>query len=208
MGTDTKLSKTMSVAEFDAAYFYASDLRKFAVELGISVGNFRKNEVESLIREFLVTGVVPAKKPTLPRKDNKSRDVLEEQTIVVNYVGDKTTKSFLLALVWERNPHARNKSGQWYWLNDWRRNQQERGDKFTYGDMAGKLLDLMETEGKLPPIPSARMNNFITEFQADPVNSGSTRNDVLKAWNILKAASGPKTYEYYKNSRSKRIDQA
>ena len=198
MGTETKLSKTMSVAEFDAAYFYASDLRKFAGELGISVGNFRKIEVENLIREFLATGVVPAKQPTLPRKDNKSRDVLEEQTIVVNYVGDKATKSFLLALVWERNPHARNKSGQWYWLNDWRRSQQERGDEFTYGDVAGKLLDLMETEGKLPPIPSARMNNFITEFQADPINSGSTRNDVLKAWSVLKAASGLKTYEYYK----------
>ena len=191
----------MTVDEFDAAYFYASDLKKFAAELGISVGNSRKIDLEELIRDYLATGIVSTKKPTLPRKDKKNRDMLKEQTTVVNYVGDKSTKSFWLELVRNRNPNVKDKSGQWYWLNDWQRHHQERGAKFTYGDIADKLLSLMETESHLPPIPSARMNNFITEFQADPCNSGLKRKDILKAWDVLKATSGPKTYERYRSLR-------
>lgn len=197
-GAGTKLSKSMTVADFDAAYFYARDLKVFAAELGISTGNFRKIELEQLIREFLQTGVVPTKKPTLPRKDSKGRDVLAEQTIVVNYVGDKRTKQFLRDLVHARNPQAKDKSGQWYWLNDWRRQQQAAAAVFTYGDIADRLLSLMETAGRLPPIPSARMNNFITDFQADPANGGTSRKRILQAWEYLKASPGPKTYAHYK----------
>ena len=201
MEAETKLSKTMTVKQFDAAYFYASELKAFAREIGIVTGNFRKIELEELIKEFLSTGVVPARKPTLPRKNRNVRDELDEHATVVNYVGDKTTKRFLLDLIQERNPTAKDKSGQWYWLNDWRRKKQEGREPFTYGDVADKLLSLMETEGRLPPIPSARMNNFATEYQADPRNSGATRTQILAAWENLKATPGPKTYEQYKKLR-------
>ena len=56
----------------------------------------------------------------------------------------------------------------------------------------------MQTEGRLPQIPSARMNNFITDFWADPANAGIPRKDVLEAWNWLKAQQGPKTYAEYR----------
>lgn len=193
-----KLSKAMSADEFDAGYYYASELKKFAASLGIKTGNFRKIELETLIRTYLATGEVPDKKPTLPRKNKSERDVLSATTLVENYVGDKTTKSFLLDLVRQINPSAKDKSGQWYWLNDWRRQMQEDNAAFTYRDIADKLLALMETKGRLPPIPSARMNNFITEFLADPVNEGTSREEVLKAWEVLKATPGPKTYDAYK----------
>ena len=185
--------------EFNNGYFYVSDLRTFARELGITVGNFRKFELEELIREYLRTGKVPDRKPVSPRKTGTVRDVLKEETVVTNYVGDRKTKAFLLELVHAEAPGLRNKSGQWYWLNDWRRKRQVARERFTYRDLAGHLRMLMQTRGRLPQILSARMNNFITDFRADPANAGISRDEVLKAWNWLKAQPGPNTYHEFRN---------
>jgi hypothetical protein len=202
---EKKLQIGMSVAEFDAGYFYATDLKAFAREIGISVGNFRKTELEDLIREFLATGNVPVKKPVLPRKSGADRDELAANVAVINYVGDKKTKQFLLELVAQTGGDLKNKSGQWYWLNDWRRQQQANDRSFTYQDLADHLHSLMTTKGRLPQIPSARMNNFITDFYSDPQNSDIPRADVLKAWEWLKTKPDPKTYQDYKRLRSNEI---
>ncbi|MEP0519094.1 MAG: hypothetical protein ABJO09_02800 [Hyphomicrobiales bacterium] len=196
------LSASMSVSEFDSAYFYAKDLKVFAKTLGIRVGNFRKIELEALIREFLALGNIPDAQPVLPRKQGQSRDQLSSEKQVINYVGDKKTKAFLLELVKAEDPNVKAKSGQWYWLNDWRRKQQETKTSFTYQDVANKLLELMQTAGRLPQIPSARMNNFITDFRADPTNSCASREQIMAAWEHLKGTSGPKTYEAYKGLKS------
>ena len=50
-----KLHLGMTVEAFDGGYFYATELKMFARKIGISVGNFRKNELEDLIREHLKT---------------------------------------------------------------------------------------------------------------------------------------------------------
>ena len=71
-----KLGPGISVEEFDGGYFYAAELKVFAREIGISVGNFRKIELEELIREYLQTGVVPNRKPVPPRKAGAERDEL------------------------------------------------------------------------------------------------------------------------------------
>lgn len=196
-----KLRPDMSAHEFDGGYYYATELKDFARAVGIAVGNYRKNELEELIREFLATGSVPDRKPVAPRKSGEARDELRAENRVVNYVGDRRTKAFLLELVKNRSPGGlRDKSGQWYWLNDWRRKQQEARRSFTYQDLADHLYGLMTTRGRLPQIPSARMNNFITDFRADPANAGVSRADVLKAWEALKRKPGPKTYEEYRKS--------
>ncbi|MCY3628959.1 MAG: SAP domain-containing protein [Bacteroidota bacterium] len=195
----SSLHREMSVEEFDNGYFYAAELKAFARDLGIIVGNFRKFELEELIREFLQTGKVPDRKPVLPRKAGKARDVLKADTTVTNYVGDKRTKAFLLELVYAEAPGLSRKSGQWYWLNDWRRKRQEAKECFTYGDLADHLRMLMQTKGRLPRCPSARMNNFITDFMADPANVGTSRKEVLKAWDWLKEQPGPKTYGEFRN---------
>ena len=192
------LHRGMSVEEFDNGYFYATELKAFAREVGISVGNFRKLDLEDLIRQFLRTGTVPDRRPVMSRKAGQARDKLESDRVVANYVDDRRTKTFLLELVHADAPGLRRKSGQWYWLNDWRRKKQEARARFTYRDLAGHLRELMQAEGRLPQIPSARMNNFITDFWADPANAGIPRKDVLKAWNWLKAQPGPKTYAEYR----------
>ena len=193
-GKAAPLHRGMSIKEFDNAYYYAAELKRFAREVGITVGNLRKVELEALIREFLQTGKVPDRKPVMPRKPGEARDVLKPDTVVTNYVGDKMTKAFLLDLVQAAAPGLGIKSGQWYWLNDWRRQQQEARLRFTYGHMADHLRSLMETEGRLPQIPSARMNNFITAFRADPANTGIPREAMMQAWMWLKAQPGPNTY--------------
>jgi hypothetical protein len=194
-----ELDPAMSVSDFESSYFYAADLKRVARELGITIGNARKHEIESLILEFLRTGRVPEHHPVKPRQAGRPRDVLTPATLVVNYVGDKRTKSLLLEIVRSWSPTIADKSGQWCWLNDWRRQQQAAGTKFTYEDLAARLRQLMETDGRLPQIPSARMNNFLTDFRADPANSDASRDEAMAAWQLLKASKGPKTFEHYKS---------
>ena len=195
------LRRRMSVEEFDAGYYYATEIRAFAHELGIPVGNRRKTDLEDLIREFLRTREVPARRPVPSRKPGRARDELSLDTAVTNYVGDRATKEFMLEHVRAENPGIRNKSGQWYWLNDWRRRQQEAGRRFTYRDLVNHLRDLMLTEGRLPQIPSARMNNFITDFRADPDSPDMTRDRLLEEWYWLKQQAGPCTYAEYRRLR-------
>lgn len=198
-----ELDPAMSVAEFQSSYFYAADLRQFAQRLGITVGNARKHEVEALILEFLRAGEVPEHRPVNPRRAGAPRDALDPGNRVLNYAGDARTKQFLLGLARSQSPGLADKSGQWYWLNDWRREQQAAGAEFSYRDLGNRLRALMQTEERLPQIPSARMNNFLTDFRADPANSEFSRKEAMDAWEQLKAADGPKTYQHWTTLRAR-----
>ena len=192
-----KLHAAMSVEEFDDNYFYAAELKTFARQLGIAVGRRRKLELEALIREFLRTGTAPLAQPEPDRRSGGSRDRLAAESIVRAYVDDRRTKTFLRDLVHARVPQLKDKSGQWYWLNEWRRTQRRAGQRITYADLSNRLLELMRSEGRLPRIPAARFNNFVTDFWTDPSNKGKTRADAVAAWERIKSVPGPKTYEAY-----------
>ncbi len=196
------LDKNMSVEEFDAHYFYATELKLFARQIGIRTGKLRKFEIEGLIRAYLATGELPDRPADRTRKSNMPDDMLSIDTIVKNYNGNKRTKAFLLELVFRRDPNSPDKSGQWYWLNDWRRRQFEKKIPFTYGDLAEQLLTLRRTKGRLPQIPSARMNNFITDFLGDTSNKGLGKAHAMEAWQKVKTMPGEKTYTAYKACNS------
>ncbi|MEP3248096.1 MAG: SAP domain-containing protein [Sneathiella sp.] len=197
----------MSVEEFDAHYYYATELKLFARQIGIRTGKLRKFEIEGLIRAYLSTGELPDRPAVRARKSDLPDDMLSIDTIVKNYNGNKKTKAFLLELVIRRDPNSQDKSGQWYWLNDWRRKQFEKNIPFTYGDLAEQLLILRRTKGRLPQIPSARMNNFITDFLEDISNKGLGKAHALDAWKKVKATPGEKTYTAYK-ARNSGFDSA
>ena len=56
-----KLSASMSLTQFDHGYWYATELKRFAAELGIpSVARLRKDELERAIRQFLRSGKTEA----------------------------------------------------------------------------------------------------------------------------------------------------
>ena len=160
-----KLRPSMSVEEFDGGYFYAAELKAFARQLGIAVGRRHKLELEVLIRDYLRTGIAPPAKPVPGRRSGDSRDTLAAETVVRIYVDDRRTKDFLRDLVHARAPSLKDKSGQWYWLNDWRRTQLQAGKRITYADLANRLLGLRRTEGRLPRIPAAAFQQFHHGFQ-------------------------------------------
>ena len=198
----SKLRPSMSVKEFDDGYFYVAELKVFARQLGIAVGRRRKLELEAVIRHFLQTGLVLPAKPVPDRRSGEARDRLAAESIVRNYVDDARTKAFLRDMVHASVPSLKDKSGQWYWLNHWRRMQLQAGERITYADLANRLLELMCTEGRLPRIAAARFNNFITDFREDPINIGKSRAEAVAAWEHIKSVPGPKTYEAYASLKS------
>jgi SAP domain-containing new25 len=53
----TKLSKSMTLVEFDNGYWYATELKDFAEAIGIpSAIKLRKDELEKSIKAYLTTG--------------------------------------------------------------------------------------------------------------------------------------------------------
>ena len=58
-----KLSKSMTVEQFDNGYWYALEIKAFADDIGIpAASKLRKDELEELIKHFLRTGSI--RKPT------------------------------------------------------------------------------------------------------------------------------------------------
>lgn len=198
------LRRKMTVEDFESHYHYAAELKQFARQLGIHVGDLRKIELEAAIKSCLKTGVVPDTRALTKTKRSGVRDALTLATRVIDYVDDKTTKQFLLNEVAMLDPSLKLKSGQWYWLNDWRRNQLRKGARITYRDVVRELRRLMSQPDRLPQIPSARFNNFITDFLADPANRANNKSDAVAAWEQIKRVPGPKTYAAFRKLRATR----
>lgn len=203
----SKLHKNMTLEEFEQGYFYAKDLKAFAKELGLAVGTLRKNEVEDHIRAWLSGDRnAPLPQNTPNRRTSGSRDTLSPKSPVVNYVSDKATKTFLKQEIHKRTPDLKDKSGQWYWLNDWRKEQIRNNRSITYQDLIDRLYELMTTKGRMPRIPSTRFNNFITDFLSDPANQGAARQQAMAAWEELKSLPVQKNYQEYKRYLAEKAD--
>ena len=194
----------MSVEEFEQGYFYVAELKAFAKKLGINVGSLRKNEVEAHIKAYVSRSEhTPLPQNVTNRKSSGNRDELSPDSFVVNYVSDKATKAFLKEEVSKRAPGIKDKPGQWYWLNDWRKEQIRNNREITYSELVDRLFELMTTEGRLPRIPSTQFNNFITDFLADPDNQGATRSEAIDEWERLKQMPVQKNHQAYKKFLNK-----
>ena len=58
------------------------------MQLGFKASNFRKIELENLIREPLTIGILPKHCSVMPRNPGATRDKLTADTLTVIYVGD------------------------------------------------------------------------------------------------------------------------
>ena len=58
------------------------------MQLGFKASNFRKIELENLIREPLTINILPKYRPVMPRNPGATRDKLTADTLTVIYVGD------------------------------------------------------------------------------------------------------------------------
>ena len=199
MTKEIQLSRTMTETQFDNGYWYVTELRVFAKELGIpSTSKLRKDELEKSIKHFIRTGEV--KKPT-QRSLTKTgeKDIAKGLSLtlpIVNYTSNKVTKQFIVAEAKKMAPDMKARSGVWYRLNRWREEQLTAGRKITYGDLVDQYVVLNESSADFDRIPHGRYINFVADFMAGEHNA--TRQQAIDAWEQLKQGNIPKTYQAWK----------
>ncbi len=199
-----KLSASMTITQFDRGYWYAAELKRFAMELGIrSASALRKDELEQAIKAFLRTGAIV--QPTRSRPSaSAAKDVdrgLRLDLRVVRYTNDPETKQFLEREARKLVPGLRRRSGARYRLNRWREAQILAGVRLRYRDLVHEYVRLNQSTDRFAPIPHGRYINFMSAFLR--VRKGATREQAIRAWAMLKSMNVPKTYAAWVRARSR-----
>jgi hypothetical protein len=195
MARRVKLSRTMTVAEFDNGYWYAKELQDFAEALGApSAKKLRKDEIERALRSFLTTGKLEVQtKRALGRSGTPdSLEGLALDRPVRCYTNDRATKDFIVREAKKRSPSFKERSGWRYRLNRWREAQIVKGVSLTYGDLVKECVALNEQSTVFKRIPHGRYINFVADFLRK--EKGATRVDAIAAWSRLKKMDVPKDY--------------
>lgn len=138
MNRRAKLSRSMTLSQFENGYWYATQLKDFGEAIGIPAARkLRKDELETAIGSFLVAG--KAKNPTKRNLSTSGiKDVergLSLELEVVRFTNDAETKSFLERESQKLVPGLKRKSGVRYRFNRWREAQLVKGVKLTYRDL-------------------------------------------------------------------------
>jgi len=199
----TKLSASLTLAQFENGYWYATELKKFADSIGIPhTSRLRKDELEQAIKLFIRTGQI---KSTSKKSFSASgtRDVARGLSLdlpVVIYTNDKETKNFLEREAQKLAPGLKRKSGARYRLNRWREDQLIKGVKLTYEGLVKEYVRLNQTREPFAKIPQDRYINFMSDFLA--AEKGATREQAISAWKKLKALDVPKNYRSWVKARS------
>ena len=202
MAKKTRLSESMTETEFENGYWYATELREFAVRVGIpSANKLRKDELERALKHFIRTG---ESKTLAKRRLSKSgvRDVVRGLSLdlpVVNYTSNKETKDFIEREAEKLEPNFKRASGTRYLLNRWREEQLSAGKLITYRDLIHQAITLNKTKHGPLRIEHGRYINFISDFMA--ANKKGSREEAVKAWKELKAMDAPKTYRSWAKAR-------
>jgi hypothetical protein len=200
-----KLSKSITIKEFDNGYWYAEEIKTFAKKIGIPQSSkLRKDELEKLIKAFLRTGkVTGSTRKNISRAG--TRDIekgLRLSLPIVNYTSNKVTKDFIVKEALKMVPELKKKSGARYRLNRWREEQINKGIKITYGDLLKQYIKLNQTTDNFKKIPVGRYINFIAEYLANEKNA--TREQAISAWKKLKELDIPKNYKMWKRLAKER----
>jgi hypothetical protein len=189
------LSASMTEAAFDKGYWYATELRQFAVRMGIpSASKLRKDQLEAAIKYLLRTGETTFEAAPGPDKLGP-RDVdrgLRLDLAVIHYTSNKETKQFIEREAAKIEPGFKRASGTRYLLNRWREEQLAAGRRITYRDIVLQAIALNKTKRGPLRVEHARYINFISDFMEQ--NHGAAHADAVKAWHEVKAMDAPKTY--------------
>jgi len=185
----------MTEAAFDKGYWYAVELRKFAVELGIpSASRLRKDQLEAAIKQILRTGKKAfAESPKQARGGPRDVDQgLKLDLVVLHYTSNRETKLFIEREAAKVEPGFRRVSGTRYLLNRWREEQIAAGRKISYRDLVLQAIALNKSKTGPLRAESGRYINFISDFIAN--TTGASHAEAVKAWHEVKALDVPKTY--------------
>lgn len=192
----------MSLGEFDNGYWYATEIKAFAKDIGIvGISELRKDKLEILIRKFLKTGSVSKPKRDLSTPDGAKDSALglKLKLPIRKYTNNKETKGFILESARQMDANFKEKSGARYRLNRWREEQIANGKPITYGDLVKQFVSLCKTEGPFPQEAAGRYINFLSDYLAK--ERDATRKEALKAWRELKRLDIPKNYRSWKKYR-------
>jgi hypothetical protein len=194
-----KLYKNITVEEFENNYWYTSELKQFLKEIGVkNYSKLRKDEIEKIIAEY----INHKKVPIIEYNSNDCNDdILGLNNFVKNYKNNKLTKEFIINESLKVNPQLKIKSGSSYWLNRWRENKIKAGLKIKYKDLIEEYVKLNSIIGKLPQIPSTKMNNFIMDYLKN--EKGTKRENAMEEWKVLKELGIPKDYSSWKRYKEK-----
>jgi hypothetical protein len=198
------LSASMTETEFDNGYWYTTELRQFAMNLGIPAANkLRKDQIEVAIKHILCTGEIAlAASPKQARR--RVRDVdqgLKLDLAVVHYTSNKETKLFIEREAAKIEPGFKRASGTRYLLNRWREEQIAAGRRITYRDLVLQAIALNKSKTGPLRAEQGRYINFISDFMAE--NKGAAHADAVKAWHEVKAMDAPKTYAAWSRATRK-----
>jgi SAP domain-containing new25 len=193
------LSEAMTEEQFENGYWYATELRDFARELGSGHPKLRKDELERAVRHFQRTGEV-ADLVTRALGKSGARDVddgLTTAVLVSHYTSNKETKDFIQREARKIDPAFTPNPGTRYLLNRWREEQLASGRQITYGDLVRQAIALNKAKRGPLRIEHAPYINFISDFMA--AHRGATREQAIAAWHEVKELDVPKTYEAWAN---------
>jgi hypothetical protein len=193
----------MTVEEFDNGYWYATEVREFAKEIGIpGASKLRKDELEKAVILYLSTGKIenPAKRSLDRSGMGDIEKGLSLDLPVVNYTSNKETKDFIVSEALKIVPGLKRRSGARYRLNRWREEQLSNGARITYKDLVDKYIELNRAEEPFTQAPSGRYINFLSDFLR--AEEGS-REQGIAAWKELKEMDIPKTYKAWKERQKK-----
>jgi SAP domain-containing protein len=201
-----RLSRTMTIEQFRNGYWYATELKAFADELGIPrAGQLRKNELEPAILNVLATGKVARVARGRPKLEG-TRDVergLALDLRVVVYTNDKETKDFLEREAAKLSSSYKRRSGARYRINRWREDKLAAGEPITYRDLIAEYVRLSVDDKPFAKVPTGRYINFLAEYLAKEPKA--THAGARAAWKQLKKLDVPKDYASWKaRARRKR----
>jgi SAP domain-containing new25 len=204
MKAKSKLSKNMTVVEFDNGYWYATEIKDFARAIGIPHSNkLRKDELEKSIKLFLETGkvVLPTKRSLAKSGVKDIEKGLSLYLPIVHYTSNMETKDFIVREAQKIAPGLKRKSGARYRLNRWREEQLTKGEKITYGDLVQQYVQLNQGKEPFEQIPIVCYINFLSDFLSAEQNA--TRADAMAAWKQVKRLDVPKNYQAWKKASTK-----
>ncbi|MBX7153061.1 SAP domain-containing protein [bacterium] len=196
-----KLTKKITETEFDNGYWYASEIKSFAKEIGVRhFSKLRKDELEKIIKHFIRTGKTSSStRKNIVQSGKKDYELgLKLNLKIINYTNNQETKRFLEKEALKINLKLKRKSGARYRLNRWREEQIDKGRKITYGDLVRQYVKLNDTSRPFKKIPHGRYINFLADYLANEKNRN--REDAIKAWKKLKKLNIPKDYQSWKKS--------
>ena len=185
----------MTLRAFDNGYWYAAELREFAITMRIPFASkLRKDQLETAIKDLLFADGAKAATITVTPKQGP-RDVdrgLHLDLPVVHYTSNKETKMFIEREAAKIQPGFNRASGTRYLLNRWREEQVAARRRITYRDLVLQAIALNESKRGPLRVEHTRYINFISDYMAD--NNGAAHDDAVKAWHEVKAMDAPKTY--------------